>query len=193
MKSVCSFLSLLTIIRRGCGKYYFLAQVCKLQQKKFLQDWTWSRITFFTRSKLTFLSRMLFSKILRHGHDSLVSPGSQVGRDGSGDHTRIRILRWFRNCWEKCKNFLTKKLQAKEVCKIGVCTLPYYWVWIGNQEEVSQGLPRGAPCRVPGIRRTQRTHSESTFGWSRTQPTWVKNISGFPSRVGSWLYPQTLD
>jgi hypothetical protein len=35
---------------------------------------------------------MLFSKILRHGHDSLVSPGSQVGRDGSGDHTRIRIL-----------------------------------------------------------------------------------------------------
>ncbi len=27
-----------------------------------------------------------------------------------------------------------------------------------------KSLSRGAPCRVPGIRRTQRTHSEGTFG-----------------------------
>jgi hypothetical protein len=27
---------------------------------------------------------------------------------------------------KNAKNSLTKKLQPKEVCKIGVCTLPYY-------------------------------------------------------------------
>jgi hypothetical protein len=27
---------------------------------------------------------------------------------------------------KNAKKILTKKLQAKEVCKIGVCTLPYY-------------------------------------------------------------------
>jgi hypothetical protein len=32
----------------------------------------------------------------------------------------------FETVEKNAKNLLTKKLQAKEVCKIGVCTLPYY-------------------------------------------------------------------
>ena len=32
----------------------------------------------------------------------------------------------FETVEKNAKNLLTKKLQAKEVCKIGVSTLPYY-------------------------------------------------------------------
>ena len=32
----------------------------------------------------------------------------------------------FETVEKNATNLLTKKLQAKEVCKIGVCTLPYY-------------------------------------------------------------------
>ena len=32
----------------------------------------------------------------------------------------------FETVEKNAKNLLTKKLQAKEVCKIGVCTLSYY-------------------------------------------------------------------
>ncbi len=43
----------------------------------------------------------------------------------------------------------------------------YLYEWVSfleaNQEEVSQGIPRGAPWRVSSVRRAQRTHSEGTF------------------------------
>ncbi len=32
----------------------------------------------------------------------------------------------FETVEKNAKNLLTKKLKAKKVCKIGVCTLPYY-------------------------------------------------------------------
>jgi hypothetical protein len=32
----------------------------------------------------------------------------------------------FENVEKNAKKLLTEKLQTKEVCKIGVCTLPYY-------------------------------------------------------------------
>ena len=45
-----------------------------------------------------------------------------------GYQNNLAIYADLKSVEENAKNLLTNMLQAKEVCKIGVCTLLYYWL-----------------------------------------------------------------